>query len=895
MQKLALTFFLASILAVIGFASFGTMFGANQAQGFFVEPTAPPQQETINVCFGPYQLYEDDSFDYYDAPDNNLVIGRLKLTGLSDSRYGVFSYTGTPRSGTLLACKPSIDTPLTRNESQLIQAITGHSNAAQTYRQLIINSYTVDADITAETSNAPLISREQKITFKPFGVIYSRELTKDSIGFRKWIAPSLKAQLAVAYNRDGFTQASRELGFMAQQWGLTDREAIDYLKPDSAPIGILAPHTIQDDDFDRANQTGLGTGSCGTWTQGGSVTGFDIVSNQASYQSTTGDDWAYCSGTVSSDDHTVSVEVHDMNRGSGSSGVGGIYCRMNGTNETGILLDIQDTTGTDLLRLFEVDNSSFTAMDSSSVTRSFPNTLVLECDDTSKDGSFNGASVSGNDNNITGGVRGGIRGAAIAVDMTYTVDDFLVDDGLSGIQVQSVSDSGPMGLYHTVSFALDWAQATTTRALICKTDSVTASTTTPTCDGGTWADNGEFTSTDPITNLKYTTRRDDEGTNAYYAFACEGDTPQCSPSSSGTFRIGDNPYPQSYVLHGLDWDFDNEIIGQGNGYADGSDLFPVTWLDDAIYWTWGDGGGFSGENNNGRVGLGLGFTTYTTPQSFGPNDGTDVNGGLNPISGNTDFPNDNDGKSSGILALENTDLYFWKLNQDGTHTYDLYFSDDMASTTSIVPTTTFDADDLAFQTFVQYGQNYDGPHGGYVYQVGGVWGASGVATRDIFMARVASSTIETVSTYEYFSGFNGQSATWATSTDSATPIFSDYTSSEQNMGLKAQISYNAPLERYILTMSKDGPGGLGVFESANPWGPWYTVDYYANSNWGGRGDASSDGEGLLWAIPNMWLSDDGLTWWVIWSGTRPAGYDAFNLIEVRALKAQRLIITFWWW
>jgi hypothetical protein len=61
------------------------------------------------------------------------------------------------------------------------------------------------------------------------------------------------------------------------------------------------------------------------------------------------------------------------------------------------------------------------------------------------------------------------------------------------------------------------------------------------------------------------------------------------------------PYPQSKQILDIEWDFESIVT-----LAPGSDNWPITWPDDdKQYTSWGDGGGFGGTNQEGRVSLGF--------------------------------------------------------------------------------------------------------------------------------------------------------------------------------------------------------------------------------------------------------------------------------------------------
>jgi hypothetical protein len=92
----------------------------------------------------------------------------------------------------------------------------------------------------------------------------------------------------------------------------------------------------------------------------------------------------------------------------------------------------------------------------------------------------------------------------------------------------------------------------------------------------------------------------------------------------------------------------------------------------------------------------------------------------------------------------------------------------------------------------------------------------------------------------------------------------------------AAIVYDAGLRRYILTAGHGGDAGnLGVFEAAEPWGSWSTVDY--EDRWLGI----NSGEYLGVRLPMAWMSGDGKTVWAVW-GCYNCGepfHDRYNLIK----------------
>jgi hypothetical protein len=80
---------------------------------------------------------------------------------------------------------------------------------------------------------------------------------------------------------------------------------------------------------------------------------------------------------------------------------------------------------------------------------------------------------------------------------------------------------------------------------------------------------------------------------------------------------------------------------------------------------------------------------------------------------------------------------------------------------------------------------------------------------------------------------------------------------------RSGISYNAGLGRYLWWQQKNPSsrsryeGGMGVFDAPEPWGPWTTV--YLCGLWDiGPGETAS--------FPPKWMSEDGRTCWLVFSG-----------------------------
>jgi hypothetical protein len=82
---------------------------------------------------------------------------------------------------------------------------------------------------------------------------------------------------------------------------------------------------------------------------------------------------------------------------------------------------------------------------------------------------------------------------------------------------------------------------------------------------------------------------------------------------------------------------------------------------------------------------------------------------------------------------------------------------------------------------------------------------------------------------------------------------------------RASISYNAGIGRYLMwqqicsdkSMDTRFCGGVGIYEAPEPWGPWKTV--YYSEKW-------DIGPGELGCFPTKWMSEDGKTVYLVFSG-----------------------------
>jgi hypothetical protein len=330
--------------------------------------------------------------------------------------------------------------------------------------------------------------------------------------------------------------------------------------------------------------------------------------------------------------------------------------------------------------------------------------------------------------------------------------------------------------------------------------------------------------------------------------------PMASPKS---------PYPPSPIIKEMiiDW----ETLDRR---ANGSDNWPVTWAEDNHQYTsWGDGGGFGGSNQDGRVSLGL----ARIEGDWDNYQGSNVWGGIDPENLAT-F----EGKSYGILALHGQ-LYKWVSPGSNHHNYRearLAVSLDSGATWKTEEWAFTQEDKIVLPTFLQFGMDYSGARDNYVY-------IYAIRLQDgrrlevqkpgqIDLIRVPAGKLSEQFAYQYFSGMDTEGKPiWVTDPKDRRPVFEN----PQGVGWNVSVSYNAGLSRYLLATehSRSFEGNLSLFDAPEPWGPWTTVGYY--NQW------EDAGSNFFWNFSNKWTSEDGEEFTLIYTGIGDS--DAWHSVRGR--------------
>lgn len=323
--------------------------------------------------------------------------------------------------------------------------------------------------------------------------------------------------------------------------------------------------------------------------------------------------------------------------------------------------------------------------------------------------------------------------------------------------------------------------------------------------------------------------------------------PDATPPT-GASSLGE-PYPHSPMITGLKWDDSVFKLKTKAG-----DNWPITWAEGDLQITaWGDGPGF-GEQPP-RLSLGFARIWGDPPNlrgdDFASSADTLEGGGSTAI------------KASGLLLVDGT-LYMWVRNyrppgSDDFTNARLAWSKDRG--TNWTWADWHFADTFGCPEFVQFGPNYAGARDGYIYVVSQANDSAYGYSPDIVMARVPNGRVAERDVYEFFAGLDTNTRPqWSSDLSQRKPIFTDPCGTQ-----RIAITYNAGLKRYLLTTSHRPAGSqathtaaLGVFDAPEPWGPWTTVFY--DSHWSGTNRTYHH------KFPTKWMSPDGRTLWLLYSG-----------------------------
>lgn len=304
----------------------------------------------------------------------------------------------------------------------------------------------------------------------------------------------------------------------------------------------------------------------------------------------------------------------------------------------------------------------------------------------------------------------------------------------------------------------------------------------------------------------------------------------------------DAPYPASEFVTGVRWAPSDSILR----LAEGSDNWPITWADDGhLYTAYGDGWGFEPRVEK-KLSLGLARISGLPPDISGHNI-------RSPFEQLGQGPHGR--KASGMLCVDST-LYMWVRNADNSK---LAWSSDHGQNWQWAEWKFEES--FGSPTFVNFGPSYRDARDEFVYVVSSDSDSAYEPADRFVMARVHRDQLLDRDAYQFFQGATGNSARWSTDIADRGAVFV-----HPGNCYRSGITFNAGLGRYlwcqVLPQSRDrrGPryeGGFGIYESPEPWGPWRTVHF--TKHWDvGPGETS--------CFPTKWMSDDGRTAHLLFSG-----------------------------
>jgi hypothetical protein len=308
------------------------------------------------------------------------------------------------------------------------------------------------------------------------------------------------------------------------------------------------------------------------------------------------------------------------------------------------------------------------------------------------------------------------------------------------------------------------------------------------------------------------------------------------------------PYPPSAAITALHWDDQAKIIRS----APGSDNWPLTWADDdQLYTGYGDGRGFAPMVPS-KLSLGFARIGGTPPDHAGVNIRS---------TGEQTGDGKKGKKANGILMVDGR-LYAWLFHADrnGGHSQ-LAWSDDHAASWTFGDWT---FPEFGLLSFVNYGKNYEGARDEYVYLISHDGPIAHEPADRMILARVPGDRMTERSAYTFLErrDANGRPV-W-------TSEISRRGANVVNPGrcLRSSMVYSPGLGRYLywqqlpnMAIADHGDtrfeGGFGIYDAPEPWGPWTTVAY--TEKW-------DVGPGERGEFPTKWMSADGKTAWLAFSG-----------------------------
>ena len=353
------------------------------------------------------------------------------------------------------------------------------------------------------------------------------------------------------------------------------------------------------------------------------------------------------------------------------------------------------------------------------------------------------------------------------------------------------------------------------------------------------------------------------------------------------------PYPQSRTFSGLEW------TGVPEWYpGTGSDMHWWTWgYDDNLYIIDDDGFNFDNPSSYSQLLVVSGTPPNHKIKLVNLFDTIGIKEGFNIEEDNSEkLLKTGYNRYLGGIAAVGSRLYVsvfdynWKAEAVDKSMYDILslsggvagfiYSDDNGVTWNNYQNLgdgNFLGPRFTALQFINFGPGYTGVPDylrGYVYAISN--DENWESGNNLFLARAPLHKILDKESWEFFAGFSPgnplKKPTWIHDEKGSKPIFTD-----PGHTAHSSMSYNKPLDRYLLSVFSDTvphttqtpakiafsewdvQTELQIYEGLTPWGPWRLI--HNENPWGGKDHAP-----YLPQIPSKWLSNDGLSGWLLFSG-----------------------------
>jgi len=332
------------------------------------------------------------------------------------------------------------------------------------------------------------------------------------------------------------------------------------------------------------------------------------------------------------------------------------------------------------------------------------------------------------------------------------------------------------------------------------------------------------------------------------------------PSRQTKYDGSDNalaaPYPPSPVVAEIEWAPSDSVIR----LAKGSDNWPITWGDDdALYTAYGDGRGFEPFSER-KLSLGFAKVIGIPPEIRAVN--------LPSPTGEACGDGKAGRKASGLLCIRGT-LYLLTRNSGNSQ---LAWSSDHGISWRWADwrfTQSFGC-----PTFLNFGRDYAGARDDFVYIYSADQDTAYERADRYLLARVPKRELLNRAAYEFFLDVDHEGEPrWTRELSEAGAVFSN-----PGACYRSGISYNPAIKRYLWCQTGPGmdtryAGGFAIYDAPEPWGPWSIA--FHTSAWDiGPGESSF--------IPTKWISPDGLSFHLLFSGD-----DSFSVRRGQIRLVQR--------